>query len=104
MAKRERNVTQRAAERTPGHIKCPLCKKLGRRGEGWGHSEVLMDVVPGNIIMGVKKNSHSVINILGPSLDRDNFIEWTTFLEVVDNIKITKNWLKVEDSQIITFC
>lgn len=55
--------------------------------------------------MGVKeKISIQVINILGPSPDRDNFVEWTTFLEVVDNIKITKNGLKVEDSQIITFC
>lgn len=56
-------------------------------------------------IIGVKKKiGIQIINILGPSLDRDNFVEWTTFLEVVDNIKITKNRLKIEDSQIITFC
>lgn len=45
-----------------------------------------------------------VIPILDASLERDTSIEWTPFLEVMDNRKMTKNWLRVEDSQIITFC
>lgn len=56
-----------------------------------------MNIVPDNRYLWKTKTDIQVINILGISLDWDNFVEWTLFLEVDNNVKITKDMLKADD-------